>query len=151
MTRWTRADCFLFDFISNSPDDTFSLGRRIASFLSEGSVVALQGELGSGKTYLVKGIAEGLGVTETITSPTYTIISEYSSSPALYHIDAYRLSGDEDFENSGGREIINSGGISLIEWSERIPKSIPKDAITVVLKITGPSSRLIQINGLEKI
>jgi tRNA threonylcarbamoyladenosine biosynthesis protein TsaE len=92
-----------------------------------------------------------LGVTETITSPTYTIISEYSSSPALYHIDAYRLSGDEDFENSGGREIINSGGISLIEWSERIPKSIPKNAITVILKITGPFSRLIQIKGLEKI
>jgi tRNA threonylcarbamoyladenosine biosynthesis protein TsaE len=92
-----------------------------------------------------------LGVTETITSPTYTIISEYNSSPALYHIDAYRLSGDEDFENSGGREIINSGGISLIEWSERIPKSIPKDAITVIINITGPCSRLIQIKGLDKI
>jgi len=123
----------------------------MASFLSEGSVVALQGELGSGKTYLVKGIAKGLGVTETITSPTYTIICEYDSSPALYHIDAYRLSGDEDFENSGGRETINSGGISLIEWSERIPKSIPKDAITVFIKITGPSSRLIQIKGLDKL
>jgi tRNA threonylcarbamoyladenosine biosynthesis protein TsaE len=149
--RWTQADCFLFEFNSNSPDDTFSLGQRIASFLTEGSVVALQGELGSGKTYLVKGIAKGLGVTETITSPTYTIISEYNSSVALYHIDAYRLSGDEDFENSGGREIINSGGISLIEWSERIPKSIPKDAITVIFKITGPCSRLIQIKGLEKL
>jgi tRNA threonylcarbamoyladenosine biosynthesis protein TsaE len=149
--RWTQADCFLFEFNSNSPDDTFSLGQRIASFLSEGSVVALQGELGSGKTYLVKGIAKGLGVTENITSPTYTIISEYNSSPVLYHIDAYRLSGDEDFENSGGRETINSGGISLIEWSERIPKSIPKDAITVNIKITGPCSRLIQIKGLEKL
>jgi len=151
LTRWTQADCFLFEFISNSPDDTFSLGRRIASFLTAGSVVALQGELGSGKTYLVKGIADGLGVTETITSPTYTIISEYNSSPALYHIDAYRLINDEDFENSGGREIINSGGISLIEWSERIPKSLPPEAITVMLKITGPFSRLIQIKGLEKI
>jgi tRNA threonylcarbamoyladenosine biosynthesis protein TsaE len=149
--RWTQADCFLFEFNSNSPDDTFSLGQRIASFLNAGSVVALQGELGSGKTYLVKGIAKGLGVTETITSPTYTIISEYNSSVSLYHIDAYRLSGDEDFENSGGRETINSGGISLIEWSERIPKSIPKNAITVILKITGPSSRLIQIKGLEKL
>jgi len=151
LTRWTRADCFLFDFISNSPDDTFSLGRRIASFLTAGSVVALQGELGSGKTYLVKGVANGLGVTETITSPTYTIISEYNSSPPLYHIDAYRLSDDEDFENAGGREIINSGGISLIEWSERVPKSLPPETITVIIKITGPFSRLIQINGLEEI
>jgi len=151
LTRWTQAECFLIEFRSDSPDDTFSLGRRIASFLGAGSVVALQGELGSGKTYLVKGIAKGLGVTETITSPTYTIISEYNSSPVLYHIDAYRLSDDEDFENSGGREILNSGGISLVEWSERIPKSIPKEAIMVIIKITGPCSRLIQINGLEKI
>ena len=92
-----------------------------------------------------------MGVTETITSPTYTIISEYNSTPVLYHIDAYRLSGDEDFENIGGREIIYSGGISLIEWGERIPKSIPKDAVIVMIKITGPCSRLIQLKGLEKI
>jgi tRNA threonylcarbamoyladenosine biosynthesis protein TsaE len=151
------ADCFPFDihsgceFHSNSPQDTFSLGQRIASFLTSGSVVALQGELGSGKTYLVKGIAKGLGVTETITSPTYTIISEYSSSPVLYHIDAYRLLNDEDFENSGGCEILNRGGISLIEWGERITKSLPPETITVIIKITGPCSRLIQINGPEKL
>jgi len=151
LTRWTQAECFLIEFRSESPQDTFSLGQRIASFLTAGSVVALQGELGSGKTYLVKGIAKGLGITETITSPTYTIISEYQSSPVLYHIDAYRLLNDEDFENLGGSEIINSGGISLIEWSERIPKSLPSELITIILKITGPGSRLIQINGLEKI
>jgi len=149
--KWTQAECFLIEFLSNSPQETFSLGQRIASYLTTGSVVGLQGELGSGKTFLVKGIAKALGVTETITSPTYTIISEYPSSPVMYHIDAYRLLNDEDFENSGGIEVINSGGISLIEWSERIPKSLPKNAVTVILKITGPSSRLIQINGLEKI
>jgi len=69
----------------------------------------------------------------------------------MYHIDAYRLANDEDFENAGGIEAINSGGISLIEWSERIPKSLPPEAITVIIKITGPSSRQIQIKGLEKI
>jgi tRNA threonylcarbamoyladenosine biosynthesis protein TsaE len=151
LTKWTARECFLIEFISNSPQDTFSLGQRIASFLTAGSVVALAGELGSGKTYLVKGIAKGLGITETITSPTYTIISEYQSSPILYHIDAYRLNSDEDFENLGGIEIINGGGISLIEWSERIPKSLPQEKITIILKITGPSSRLIKINGLEKL
>jgi len=144
-------ECFLIEFRSDSPNDTFSLGQRVASFLTAGSVVALQGELGSGKTFLVKGIAKGLGIEETITSPTYTIISEYRSSPSLYHIDAYRLDNDEDFENLGGGEIINSGGISLIEWSERIPKLLPKEKITIILKITGPCSRLIQIDGLEKI
>jgi len=151
LTKWTQEECFLIEFLSGSPQDTFSLGQRIASFLTAGSVVALQGELGSGKTFLVKGIAKGLGITETITSPTYTIISEYRSSPSLYHIDAYRLLNDEDFENLGGGEIINSSGISLIEWSERIPKSLPREKITIILKITGPSSRLIQIDGLEKI
>ncbi|MDR0301173.1 MAG: tRNA (adenosine(37)-N6)-threonylcarbamoyltransferase complex ATPase subunit type 1 TsaE [Treponema sp.] len=156
-------ECFLIEIISNSPQDTFSLGQRIASFLTAGTVVALQGELGSGKTYLVKGIAKGLGITETITSPTYTIISEYwsssedrsssgdQSSVTLYHIDAYRLDNDEDFENLGGSEIINSGGISLIEWSERIPKSLPKERITIIFRITGPSSRLIQISGLDSL
>jgi tRNA threonylcarbamoyladenosine biosynthesis protein TsaE len=151
LTRWTAPECFLIEILSNSPQDTFSLGRRIAPFLTAGSVVALEGELGSGKTYLVKGIADGLGVTETITSPTYTIISEYRCSFALYHIDAYRLLNDEDFENLGGIEVINGGGISLIEWSERIPKSLPREKITVIIKITGPSSRLIQISGLEKL
>jgi len=149
--KWIQAECFLIEFSSDSPQDTFSLGQRIASFLGEGSVVALSGELGSGKTYLVKGIASGLGITETITSPTYTIISEYKSTPVLYHIDAYRLLNDEDFENLGGTEIINSNGISLIEWSERIPNSLPPGAISVNIKITGESSRLIQIKGIDKI
>jgi tRNA threonylcarbamoyladenosine biosynthesis protein TsaE len=69
----------------------------------------------------------------------------------LYHIDAYRLDNDEDFENLGGAEIISGGGIYLIEWSERIPKSLPREKITINIKITGASSRLIQINGLEKL
>ena len=118
--------------------------------LSEGSVIALQGNLGSGKTCLAGGIAAGLGISENLTSPTYTIINEYQRdepSPALYHIDAYRLNGDRDFEDIGGVEIIRSAGISVIEWSERIPKSLPENAITVSLEITGPTSRLIKIKG----
>ncbi|MDR0322876.1 MAG: tRNA (adenosine(37)-N6)-threonylcarbamoyltransferase complex ATPase subunit type 1 TsaE, partial [Treponema sp.] len=111
--------------VSNSPEETFALGQNIASLLSPGSVVALKGTLGSGKTCLAKGIARGLGITDIITSPTYTIISEYPASTTLFHIDAYRLNGDKDFEDIGGPEIINSCGISIIEWSERIPNSLP--------------------------
>jgi tRNA threonylcarbamoyladenosine biosynthesis protein TsaE len=141
---------FLTEAVSNSPEETFALGRRVSSFLGPGSVVALRGELGSGKTHLAKGIAGGLGVSENITSPTYTIISEYKTenSSVLYHIDAYRLLNDEDFENIGGSEIIGGSGISVIEWSERIPSSLPGNAITIALEITGPSSRLIKIEGL---
>jgi len=136
--------------VSNSPQDTFAAGRKIAGYLCAGSVAALTGTLGSGKTLLASGIACGLGVDENITSPTYTIINEYSlldsNTSVLYHIDVYRLDGDRDFAEIGGVEILNSNGISVIEWSERIPKSLPDNAITVSLEITGPSSRLIKIN-----
>jgi tRNA threonylcarbamoyladenosine biosynthesis protein TsaE len=122
----------------------------MAIMLKPGSIVSLNGELGSGKTCLAKGIAYGLGIKENITSPTYTIINEYEY-PTLYHIDAYRLNNDEDFINIGGQEIINSNGISLIEWGMRIPKSIPENSITVFLEITSFNSRLIIINGLDEL
>jgi len=141
-----------FFFNTNSPEETFALGKRIACMLSQGSVVALEGALGSGKTQLVKGIALGLGINENITSPTYTIISEYKSSDSsLYHIDAYRLNNERDFEDIGGPEVINSNGISVIEWSGRIQKSLPENTITVCIEITGQSSRLIKISGVKEI
>jgi len=144
--------------VSNSPQETFAAGKFLAGFLSAGSVVALQGTLGSGKTLLASGIARGLGINENITSPTYTIINEYCLNsldcpitldltfPIFYHIDVYRLDGDRDFQEIGGVEVINSQGISVIEWSERIPKSLPQTAVKVSLEIKGPSSRLIKIN-----
>jgi len=141
-----------FFFITNSPEETFALGERIAGLLSHGSVVALEGVLGSGKTHLTKGIAFGLGISENLTSPTYTIVSEYQSSAShLYHIDAYRLNNDRDFEDIGGIEIINSNGISVIEWSDRIINSLPENTITISLEITGQSSRLIKITGVKNI
>ena len=118
-------------------------------------VVALRGEIGAGKTCLVKGIARGLGVWETVTSPTYTIVSEYTAGAGgnipVYHLDAYRLHNDEDFENTGAAELFGGTGITLIEWSERIPRSVPADALTITLKITGACSRAISIEGLEKL
>ena len=136
--------------VSNSPQETIAAGRKIAGLLSPGSVVALKGTLGSGKTLFASGVAGGLGVKENITSPTYTIINEYENSPVFYHIDVYRLKGDRDFQEIGGDEIINGDGISVIEWSDLIPKSLPDKALTISLEITGPSSRLIKINIPEK-
>ncbi|MDR0878265.1 MAG: tRNA (adenosine(37)-N6)-threonylcarbamoyltransferase complex ATPase subunit type 1 TsaE [Treponema sp.] len=146
------------DFVSSSPEETIALGKRIASRLQPGSVIALRGGLGAGKTCLTRGIAQGLGIEETVTSPTYTIISEYEGTlpPAgtnvpggkfpLYHIDAYRLAGEDDFINIGGEELINGAGISVIEWSERIPLSIPKDAFFIDIEITGDSKRMIHLS-----
>ncbi|MCL2719814.1 MAG: tRNA (adenosine(37)-N6)-threonylcarbamoyltransferase complex ATPase subunit type 1 TsaE [Treponema sp.] len=120
--------------------------------LCAGSVVALQGTLGSGKTYLTKGIALGLGIEEEITSPTYTIINEYlrTGLPSLFHIDVYRLNDENDFENTGGLEAVFSNGISIIEWSERIINVLPEEKILITLKITGDFSRQINITGLKK-
>ncbi|MDR2257901.1 MAG: tRNA (adenosine(37)-N6)-threonylcarbamoyltransferase complex ATPase subunit type 1 TsaE [Treponema sp.] len=138
----------LAEVISSSPEETMALGERIARRLGSGSVVALRGGLGAGKTCLTKGIARGLGIDETITSPTYTIISEYQGRLPLYHIDAYRLDGDEDFENLGGEELLCGGGVSVIEWSERIPRSLPENAVFIEMVISGGSRRIIRISGI---
>jgi len=144
----------MVEFISASPEETSAAGKRIALHLKNGSVVALQGTLGSGKTCIAKGIALGLGITENITSPTYTIINEYLipyKAGTFYHIDVYRLNNNNDFNDLGGPEIINSNGISVIEWSDRISQSLPPDAIIISINITGVTSRHIQINGLDKL
>ncbi|MDR0316593.1 MAG: tRNA (adenosine(37)-N6)-threonylcarbamoyltransferase complex ATPase subunit type 1 TsaE [Treponema sp.] len=135
--------------VSVSAEETAALGERIARRLEQGSVIALRGGLGAGKTCLAKGIALGLGITESITSPTYTIICEYQGTIPLYHIDAYRLSGDEDFENTGAGELISGKGVSIIEWSERLSRSLPPDVITITIEISGPESRIFRIEGLE--
>jgi len=136
---------------SNSPEETEALGARIAAYLHPGSVLAFRGDLGAGKTCMVKGIARGLGVEDTVTSPTYTIISEYSGRFPLYHIDAYRLSGDEDFENTGALDLLGGDGIALIEWSERIPRSLPTGAVTVSITISGANARVFCIEGLDNL
>jgi tRNA threonylcarbamoyladenosine biosynthesis protein TsaE len=138
-------------FISSSEEDTLEYGRQFAALLYRGSIVALRGGLGAGKTYFTKGIALGLGITETVTSPTYTIVSEYRGRLSggeelpLYHIDAYRLAGDEDFAALGGEEMLYGEGITVIEWSERLRGSIPKEAITVEIEVLEGGERGIRI------
>jgi len=147
--------CLTTEHCSASPEETEALGEKFAQKLKTGSIIALKGGLGAGKTCFTRGIARGLGITENVTSPTYTIVSEYSArlngqTVPLYHIDAYRLNGDEDFENTGAGELINrkmggkTGGIAVIEWSERVPRSIPGDAVTVEIEITGSQSRFLR-------
>ncbi|MCL2233965.1 MAG: tRNA (adenosine(37)-N6)-threonylcarbamoyltransferase complex ATPase subunit type 1 TsaE [Treponema sp.] len=134
-----------------SPEETFALGKSLAPLLQKGSIVALKGPLGAGKTCFAKGVACALGVTEDITSPTYTIVSEYEAflpqgaHLPLYHIDAYRLRGSDDFSAIGGEEIIFAEGISLIEWSERIEDFIPPQALRVDIEITEGERRLIRV------
>jgi tRNA threonylcarbamoyladenosine biosynthesis protein TsaE len=131
--------------ISTSPEETFAVGERLAKFLKPGSVVSLRGKIGAGKTCFTKGIARSLGIEEEVTSPTYTIVSEYVGEIPFYHIDAYRLSGNDDFNALGGEEIIEGAGISVIEWSERILESIPPRAVVVEFEILPGGRRKIAI------
>ena len=144
-------------FSSSQAEDTFTLGKRLAPLLEKGSIVALNGPLGAGKTCFIKGVAVGLGVEEEVTSPTYTIVSEYEGSLLgktipVYHIDAYRLRGTDDFSAIGGEEMIFGDGISLVEWSENINDFIPPEALRVDIEISanGDNKRLLRIYRGEK-
>lgn len=135
-------------FISRSPEETLALGARIGKAAPGGTVIAFKGGLGVGKTTLSKGIAKGLGIGEEVISPTYTIISEYQGRLKLYHIDAYRLSGDADFAETGGRDMLEEpGSLCLIEWSERL--SLPPGEKTAFVEIAlGPGGeRKVSVRG----
>ena len=132
--------------ISRSGEETFALGKRIGEKAPAGSVIAFRGDLGAGKTALSKGIAAGLGIEEEVTSPTYTIISEYRGRLVLYHIDAYRLGGEADFAEIGGYELLGSpGSLCLIEWSERLPAIA--DAAIIDIQVEEDGSRRIGLAG----
>ena len=135
---------------SSSAEETFALGKSLARLLGKGSVVTLKGPLGTGKTVFAKGLAHGLAITEEVTSPTYTIVSEYQAFISgekipVYHIDAYRLRGNDDFTAIGGEEIIYGEGISIIEWPERINAFIPDEALKVEFEIIGDVERQIHV------
>ena len=116
---------------SLSASETETEGRKLGESLRKGDVVSLRGSLGAGKTVLAKGIAESLGITEAIVSPTFTIVQEYSGREKLYHLDLYRLSGDDE--------------ITLIEWSEKIDDMLPDNTIFVNITISDDGSRNIDI------
>ena len=101
--------------------------------MHKGDILAMQGTLAAGKTTITKGIAESLGVAETITSPTFCLISEYEGKMPLYHLDVYRLDGPEDFINLGTDDLLYGDGVSIIEWSEKIMEELPDSTIIISL------------------
>jgi tRNA threonylcarbamoyladenosine biosynthesis protein TsaE len=124
------------------------LGERLGASVPGGTVLALRGGLGAGKTTFAKGFARGLGVDAEVTSPTYTIVSEYEGRLRFHHVDAYRLSGSEDFYSVGGEELLaDEGGACLIEWSERIEGSLPPGAAVAEFRIEADEVRLLRLDG----
>ena len=120
-------------FYTESAEQTIGLGEKIGSFLRPGDVIALQGTLAAGKTTITKGIARALGITEDITSPTFTLISVYEGRLPLYHMDVYRLEGSADFSDLGAEEMLSGSGICVIEWSEKIMDELPSRTIVIKL------------------
>lgn len=121
-------------FYTDSAEQTIEFGKKIGSKLKKGDILAMQGTLAAGKTTITKGIALALGVEDTITSPTFCLISEYEGKIPLYHMDVYRLNGTDDFLNLGAEELIYGNGVSIIEWSEKIMDSLPKKTIIIRLE-----------------
>jgi tRNA threonylcarbamoyladenosine biosynthesis protein TsaE len=128
-------------------------GQALGQTLAPGAVIALIGDLGAGKTTLSKSIAEGLGVRERVTSPTFTIICEYGSGRLpLYHFDVYRLDDPEEMENLGYEEYFYGDGVTIVEWADKVEALLPKTAIRIRIDYnTDPETRTLSVkpNALE--
>jgi tRNA threonylcarbamoyladenosine biosynthesis protein TsaE len=132
-------------FISNSPAETEKFGREFAKRLSAGSVLALKGELGSGKTQFVKGIAAGLGSTTSVTSPTFTIVHEYSDGRwPVYHFDFFRIEDRQSAERLGLDDYFFGDGVSVVEWADRFPDLIPESAQWIAFEMKSENQRAIK-------
>jgi tRNA threonylcarbamoyladenosine biosynthesis protein TsaE len=138
--------------ISKSIAETIKLGAKLAKKLKKGSVVALIGDLGSGKTVFTKGIAEGLGVKNAryVNSPTFVIIKEYKGKMPLYHFDLYRLDHYSSFDAMNYEEYFYDNGITVIEWADKIYKLLPPKHWEVTLAVLGETDRKIEIKKVTK-
>ena len=131
-------------FITNNPEETKCLGKKIGELLKQGNVVALIGNLGAGKTVIANGLCAGLGVKEGyITSPTYTIINQYDGRIPVYHIDLYRLNNSKELYNLGWDEYIYGYGACIIEWADKAREMLSEEYLMVKIELTGNEKRKI--------
>lgn len=138
--------------ISHNEKETQKIGKKIAQMLKKGDIICLEGDLGAGKTFLSKAIAESLGIQEPITSPTYTIVHEYEGDMPLYHFDVYRIADIDEMFELGFDEYIFGEGICIIEWADKIREIIPSTSIWInILYGHNNQERIIRINGLDRL
>ncbi len=133
--------------VTRSPDETRELGRSLGTFLLAGSFVALTGDLGSGKTVLVQGVAEGLGCPGEVSSPSFVIVNEYRGRVPVYHIDLYRVTDSRSLHDLGYREYFYGDGVTLVEWADRAPDLLPSDRLDVALELVGAEERRITLTA----
>ena len=136
-------------YITHSPEETESLGEALGRRLPAGTVLAYRGELGAGKTAFTRGLARGLGCTEPVTSPTYTIVNEYLGGRLpLFHFDMYRLVSSDDLWDIGWEDYLERGGVCAVEWSENVTDAM-EGAITVTISRLDDETRKITVEGGE--
>jgi len=138
------------EFSTNSPEETIALGRKLASGFKPPRLVLLRGDLGAGKTTLVKGIAEGFGAAsqEAVTSPTFTLIHEYRSPKlSVFHIDLYRVDTPRELETLGLDDLYDENSVLLIEWGEKFERFVKERDVEIALERTGDSSRRITVRA----
>jgi tRNA threonylcarbamoyladenosine biosynthesis protein TsaE len=133
--------------ICKTAEETINTGRIFGKILNKGMTIALTGPLGAGKTVFVKGIALSMGITENITSPSFTIMSVYQGKLKLYHIDLYRINDEEELEYLGITDIVYTDGISVIEWGEKAQSILPDNTVFINIAILENGSRKIEISG----
>ena len=130
-----------YKITTRNESETIELAQNFESEKFPNMVICLNGELGSGKTIFAKGIAQALGITETITSPTFTIIKEYDGELPLYHMDVYRLDGNTD--GVGIEDYFSKGGVVVIEWAETIKDILPKERLDIRFKVIDENKRVL--------
>ena len=138
-------------FLTNSPLETEAVGEKLAKQLLPGAVIAYRGDLGAGKTAFTRGLARGLGYDEPVTSPTYTIVTEYLGGRLpLFHFDMYRLRSSEDLWDIGWEDYLDRGGVCAVEWSENVADAM-ENAILITIEKLGEDARRITVEGGESL
>lgn len=139
------------EYITNSPEQTEALGQALGEKLLPGTVIAFAGDLGAGKTAFTRGLAKGLGATEQVTSPTYTIVNEYiSGRMPLFHFDMYRLGSSDELWDIGWEDYLEKGGVCAVEWSENVADAM-ENAVNICIEKLSETARKITIEGGENL
>lgn len=137
------------EFLTKSESETEALGARLAAVLPNGSVVAMYGDLGAGKTAFVRGMARGMGLTARVSSPTFTIVNEYLGQRELIHFDMYRLSGADELFDIGWEDYLARGAVCAVEWSENVEDAFFGDEVRVRIEKLSANERKITLEGAE--
>ena len=135
--------------ITNNADETIAVGKKLGATIDRGDVIALYGDLGAGKTTIIRGIAQSLGIASRITSPTFTIVNEYPGKIPMFHFDMYRITDKDELFEIGWDEYLERNGICIVEWSENIEGAFPHGTIRIRIDKLDENKRSINIDLSE--